>query len=147
MKHDQKIMTMFDLALELLYDSQLEDAMEKVRCRKLDLRGRQDGNNAASWFFSGDTSEYDYARILKGIEDGDPAVCDHLPAPRIGGEFADDSTWDQILKEELEIDIDEPRTDDNWLSAYESGFHSAVQDYIVRVCRYQLGHIDEVGRL
>ena len=42
------------------------------------------GPAAASWVFDGNTPEEAYRRVLRGIEDGDPAVLDAIEPPAIG---------------------------------------------------------------
>jgi hypothetical protein len=52
--------------------------------------GTDAGRAAASWVFDGNTSRETYARVLAGIDDGDPAVMDAYREPSLSGEFADD---------------------------------------------------------
>jgi hypothetical protein len=40
------------------------------------------------------------AQIQQGVADGDPEVIDDLPEPRVGGEFAGEPTWEDILTDE-----------------------------------------------
>jgi len=54
--------------------------------------GRRAGKAAASWAFDGNTSDETYARVLRGIDDGDPEVLDSLREPNLSGEWADDPT-------------------------------------------------------
>ena len=46
--------------------------------------GRDAGRAAATWVFDGNTPEEAYRRVLRGIEDGDPAVLDAIEPPAIG---------------------------------------------------------------
>ena len=46
--------------------------------------GRDAGQAAASWVFDGNTPEDAYQRVLRGIDDGDPAVLDAIEPPAIG---------------------------------------------------------------
>ncbi len=46
--------------------------------------GRDAGQAAASWVFDGNSPEDAYQRVLRGIEDGDPAVLDVIEQPAIG---------------------------------------------------------------
>ena len=46
--------------------------------------GRDAGKAAASWVFDGSTPEDAYQRVLRGIEEGDPAVLDAIEPPAIG---------------------------------------------------------------
>ena len=43
--------------------------------------GRDAGKTAASWMFDGNTPEDAYRAVLRGIDDGDPAILDAHPAP------------------------------------------------------------------
>ena len=46
--------------------------------------GRDAGQAAASWVFDGNTPEDAYQRVLRGIDEGDPAVLDAIEPPAIG---------------------------------------------------------------
>lgn len=76
---------------------------DKWETRAIRQRGLEDGSAAASWLVDGNTPDPVAAleRLVKGINDGDPEILDELPSPRIGGEFADDPTWEDILQAEL----------------------------------------------
>ena len=65
-------------------------------------RGAQDGHAAASWTYYGNTPRDWYARTLRGIEDGDPAVLDALPAPDLSGQYADTTTGPSLTLDALE---------------------------------------------
>lgn len=43
--------------------------------------GRDAGRAAASWMFDGNTPEDTYRAVLRGIEEGDPAILDAYPPP------------------------------------------------------------------
>ena len=51
---------------------------------KAEELGRDAGRTAASRVFDGNTPEEAYQRVLRGIEDGDPAVLDATEPPAIG---------------------------------------------------------------
>jgi len=136
-------MSSFSAATHQLYSSQVLDALSLVQCRVLWERGQNDGRAVGNSFFDGNTTEETYRAILKGIEDGDPAIIDQLPYTRIGDEYADEPTWDQIVYEELSVDISNTDMDDvDWLEAYESGFRSACEDEITNAARGQVTHYD-----
>ena len=150
MDHSQKLFTMFDMALSFLYDSQLEDALAKVQKRIIQRRGEQDGRAAGTWYFNEPSDEETDRWIKKGIEDGDPEILDTFPQPRINGEWADDSTWTDILREELNIDPDHMRfgLDDDLNNAYVDAFCEGVhkeidQTLTRRIMRYDLGMMAE----
>ena len=46
--------------------------------------GRAAGKTAAGWVFDGNTPREEYQRVLRGIEEGDPAVLDATEPPAIG---------------------------------------------------------------
>jgi hypothetical protein len=51
---------------------------------KAEELGRAAGKTAASWVFDGNTPNAEYHRVLRGIEEGDPAVLDATEPPAIG---------------------------------------------------------------
>lgn len=46
--------------------------------------GRAAGKTAAGWVFDGNTPREEYQRVLRGIDEGDPAVLDATEPPAIG---------------------------------------------------------------
>jgi len=90
--------------------------------------GAEHGQNAASWYFDGNTSQDTYAGVLRGIEDGDPEVLDTFPSAPLSGEWADDPTPFGVLAA-LDVPEDHDAADD-CLSAYVDGFSEAVHDTI-----------------
>jgi hypothetical protein len=46
--------------------------------------GREAGKTAARWVFDGNTPREEYQRVLRGVEEGDPAVLDATEPPAIG---------------------------------------------------------------
>ena len=106
-----------------------------VEDRARDL-GRDAGKAAASWFFDGNTSAETYARVLQGLEDGDPEVMGSLPSGPLSGEWAGDRTPASLLAE-LDLSEDDDRVDDI-CDAFEDGFYAASVEEIERVARYHL---------
>ena len=51
---------------------------------KAEELGRDAGKAAASWVFDGNTPEEEYQRVLRGIDEGDPAVLGATEPPAIG---------------------------------------------------------------
>jgi len=98
--------------------------------------GAEHGRSAASWFFDGNTDRETYAAVLRGLEDGDPAVLDTFPSSPLSGEWADSPTPASVL-EDLGVDECDDAASD-YLDAYESGFYEAVSHEIERVARLQL---------
>lgn len=121
------------------FPSEIRAAGEEIRIR---ARGADDGRAAGSWVVDGNTSDETCRAILQGIEDGDPETLDYLPAPRTGGEYADDPTWSQILEEEECDDSDDGRAD--LFDVYCEAFQSAVEDRVSRDCRAVVSRADAV---
>lgn len=112
--------------------------------------GAEHGHAAATWYFDGNTPADAYAPVLRGIEDGDPAILDTLPAPDLSGQWADSLTGPQLVRDalaaaDIDLSADDSVTDDSvaWdndiCDAYEFAFSSAAEDEIARVARYQTG--------
>lgn len=121
-------------AIDLMTDrSELSDVRNLCEVRILWLRGHADGKYAGQWVFDGNTPAETVLLTQAGIKNGDPAILDSLPQTRLGGEWADDPTWADILKDEVEWDIDDPNTDqrDDLHDAYCEGFSQGVEDEVM----------------
>lgn len=106
---------------------------------KMKEAGAEHGRNAASWYFDGNTSRDTYARVLRGIEEGDPEVMDTLPSSPLSGEWADEPNPFTVLEATLGKDYSVTEADeDELLRAYEDAFTTAAQHEIERVCVLQL---------
>ena len=101
--------------------------------------GAEHGRAAASWYFDGSTDRATYAAVLRGIEEGDPAVLDTFPHSPLSGEWADDPTPATVL-DELGVDESDDAASD-YLDAYELGFTEAVEFEIARVARLQVEEV------
>lgn len=107
------------------------------RAREL---GADHGRAAASWFFGGNTSRETYAAVLKGIEEGDPAVLDSFPGSPLSGEWADGMTMGRLLEA---IGVGDPHAElsfnpepwDGIADAYCDAFESAAVDAIELAAR------------
>jgi hypothetical protein len=108
------------------------DTYEAILARAREA-GEAHGRAAGSWYFDGNTSEETYAAVLRGIEDGDPAVLDTFPCAPLSGEWADDPTPESVL-EDLGVTWENPCADDCIL-AYEEGFYEASADGIAETAR------------
>jgi hypothetical protein len=109
---------------------------------RLEARGYRDGHAAATWFAPQDETTARW--ILDGLDAGDPEVLDYLPSPRLGGEYADDPTWSNILADEGCEDSDDGRPE--LLDAYGYAYGCAVEREVVRSCRGMLDLVpDDVG--
>jgi hypothetical protein len=114
--------------------------------------GVEHGRNAAEWFIqdafggrhTGD-SKAAAARVLKMIQDGDPAIWDSANVPDLSGEWADSYTEERLLRscafathsrEGLEKEL-EPEEADELCREYQDGaawgWSSAVESS-ARIC-------------
>jgi hypothetical protein len=119
----------------------LTQVIDKVESEIIRRRGYQDGRHAGSWMIDGNTSEQTLRTYKKLMDDGDPELMDTLPAPRLGGEFADDPTWEQILKDEgirydSEVDSDGRQELED---IYRTAFDEGVQDQMSKTIKVVLG--------
>lgn len=128
-------------------DSTWAEWNEKAR-----TEGADDGKNAAGWWlqdapYGGRNTQGAGAAIaargiLKGIEDGDPAVLDELPAASLGGTWADEPTADDVFLRITGWKAE--KFDGNFLStsevvdSYADAFSQAAQDEIVRVLKMHM---------
>ena len=105
-------------------------------------RGAENGRAAASWVFDGNTTTETYRAILRGIDDGDPAVLDQLPTADLSGQMADTLTGPELVEDAAGyVGLSEEAARD-WFTeicdAYETGYDQAVTDELTRVARLQL---------
>lgn len=87
-------------------DMPLSEALEAAR-----NIGDTRGNDAASWVFDGNTDDACYAWMLKGIDEGDPAILDSVREPSFSGEYSGDYS-ERDLCEEIGISYDLSTTGD-----------------------------------
>jgi hypothetical protein len=102
---------------------------------KAEELGRAAGKTAAGWVFDGNTPEEAYRRVLRGIEEGDPAVLDATEPPAIGpaaGYTQDDLARDLGIEP---ADRGLPRA----VSAYADAFTSAFWQETERAARDHVG--------
>ena len=115
---------------------------ERLKAEAAQL-GREAGENAAAWWEQdaiggrvtrpGQAEET--ARLtLRGLEDGDPAVCDAIPYPNLSGEWAGDPT-PASLYEELGVDAEDDTDDGELCQVWEGAASQAVVHAIERACR------------
>ena len=102
---------------------------------KAEELGRNAGNTAAGWVFDGSTPEEAYQQVLRGIEEGDPAVLDAIEPPAIGpsAEYGQDD-----LARDLGIDPAD-RALSRAVSAYAGAFTSAFWQETERAAREHTG--------
>ena len=104
--------------------------------------GSAHGFNAATWY---DASNW--SAVLRGIEDGDPAILDTFPMADLSGQWADTMTgpalWDEVCNA---VGVDSERHGRLYTAladcfsdvceAYESAFARACNDEIERTARF-----------
>jgi hypothetical protein len=120
---------------------------DELETRAADI-GREHGINAASWVFDGNTTDEAYRTVLRGIEDGDPAVYDMFREPNLSGEFADDYSV-RDLQSDLGIEIDWARDDtqevsellDECANAYSDAVSEAFWHEIERLAREHITNV------
>lgn len=107
--------------------------------------GRRAGESAASWAtdfgrMNARDSKEAARRIIKGFEDGDPAILDGFRFPNLSGEYADDPT-PRSLMDDLGLSEDDPRYE--WLEsdlcdAWEESSALAFEVEVIRSCKSEL---------
>jgi hypothetical protein len=126
--------------------SSVPGAHERALAHAREL-GAEHGSNAASWVFDGNTSQETYRRILQGIEDGDPEILNSLPAPDLSGQWADEMTADELVKQSLDhAGMLEwamggemfAHVFDELCSTYEDAFITAAHDEVARTATEQV---------
>ena len=102
-------------------------------------RGSVAGKNAASWCFDGNTTQTTYRRIAQMIEDGDPALDNHITTPEwLSGEFAGESI-PELLGDLLPEEDDDSDAYSAICDAYCEAADEAFWAEIERTIRFQLG--------
>jgi hypothetical protein len=103
------------------------------------------GRDAGTWIFDGNTTEATYREIIRGIDEGDPAVTDRYNPPNMSGEYAGDERdelADELASalghEPAEADTDEAET------AFNDAASSAFWGEVERSGREALAGIDAV---
>jgi hypothetical protein len=115
--------------------------------------GQDHGANAAAWWeqdtiggrVSAEKSVEAAAIVLRGLDDGDPAVWDALPMPDLSGQWADGYSSDDLI-----TDCGADQLPDIYgelygelCDAYQRAFSETAQDAIYSACRVLL---EERGR-
>lgn len=117
----------------------LEDRYDQLLERAYRI-GAEHGENAASWYFDGNTDDATYRRVLQGIIDCDPMIYDTFPANPLSGEWAD-----SYLPQTLLADVGWTRDDDGYdvcddiYRQYEDAYDVAVSRTIEEDARRALG--------
>ena len=97
--------------------------------------GAEHGRDAASWFFDGNTTDATYRAVLRGIEDGDPAMLDTIPSADLSGQWADTLSGPELFKDACaEAGLEDEDAYDGLFSdvcdAYERAFDDAAVEAI-----------------
>ncbi len=108
--------------------------------------GAQAGSAAADWWAqdtvgahaTGDTTRT-ARRVLAGLDDGDPAVCDALPVCDLSGQWADTPGEAQVYTDAAPAGAPawqalEATRRSEVIDAYRHGFDTAVHDQVARHC-------------
>ena len=93
--------------------------------------GRDAGKAAAAWAFDGSTPDEAYRRVLRGIDDGDPAVLDAIEPPAIGPAAGYDQ---DDLARDLGLEPGDPALQDA-ASAYADAFTGSFWAEVERTAR------------
>jgi len=96
--------------------------------------GRDAGRAAACWMFDGNTPEDAYRAVLRGIDDGDPAILDAHPAP---GLSADGGYSQADLADDLGLDS-EDQLPPGAVPAYLDAADQTFWDETERIAREHL---------
>lgn len=98
-------------------------------------QGLSDGKAAGSWVIDGNTSDETCARILRMLEDGDPAL--DLPELRLG-EWADDPTFSDILDAAGVAGTCDDEYEDELFCVYRDAWSEGLIGEVERACRARL---------
>jgi len=106
--------------------------------------GASCGRDDAGWYFDGNTSAETYARVLQGLEDGDPAIVDTFPANPLSGEWAYGITSAAVLQwaakcDDAAVAILSDELRHVIYTAFEMAYDVAVAEGIERVARLHAG--------
>jgi hypothetical protein len=109
-----------------------EKTHDEANAKAIRERGHADGKTAAGWLVDGNTNRpFDVLkRLVQGMDDGDPEIMDELPSPRLGGEFADDPSWEDIVRDETTIEELSDDGENDLMVIYEEAFNQGVEEQI-----------------
>ena len=108
--------------------------------------GRDAGRAAATWVFDGSTPEEAYQRVLRGIDEGDPAVLDAIEPPAIGPAAGYDQ---DDLARDLGIEPGDralPRAVSAYADAFTGSFWRETGESIARQRKTRTGKNAEIKR-
>jgi hypothetical protein len=131
----KRVGEVFELLIKEQDSTRLNVWIEMIEKEIIRQRGYTDGRAAGTWVFDGNTQEAHFKRIQQGVKDGDPMYIDMLPQPSIGGEFAGEQTWDDLVAEELFWEkeavqyMDTQELHDTYCEAFGQGVEDEVMAY------------------
>lgn len=97
--------------------------------------GLADGRNAGSWVIDGNTSDETCARILRMMDDGDPAL--DLPELQLG-QWADDPSFSDILDAAgVAVTVDGD-VEDDLFCVYSDAWYEGLHNEVERACRARI---------
>jgi hypothetical protein len=99
---------------------------------------QEHGKAAASWVVDGSTSAVSARGLVKGIEDGDPAVLDSIREPSLSGEFADDYSEDELMADARWVPNDGTDLRDELATQYNNEVSTAFWHEVDRLARNQI---------
>jgi hypothetical protein len=115
-----------------MHESQYAQYSPEYRAEAL---GREHGQAAASWVTDGNTDQATYARLLRGITDGDPEVLDSIRTPDLSGEYADDYSEADMLADAGWVPHDGTALADDLAAIYLDTVSAAFWAEVERACR------------
>jgi hypothetical protein len=122
------------LAPDAAGDSDGTGPEDPLAARAAEL-GRDAGKAAATWAFDGNTPDEAYRRVLRGIDDGDPAVLDAIEPPAIGPAAGYDQ---DDLARDLGLEPGDPALQDA-VPAYADAFAGSFRAEVERAAREHAG--------
>jgi hypothetical protein len=122
-----------DIAIKDVEPAVLREWIQNIESEIIRQRGVKDGRGAGSWVFDGNSDQEYVDKIQQGVKDGDPEIIDGLPEPRVGGEFADEPTWENILTDEgIPVDSSlDPTGRQELFDVYTAAFRDGVEHEVL----------------
>jgi hypothetical protein len=99
---------------------------------------QENGVGAASWVFDGNTSGETYRRVLAGIKACDPLIMDAFRTPSLSGEYADDYSDLDLLRDIGWVEHDGLDLRDNLLDQYSEDVSAAFWAEVERLAKEQV---------
>jgi hypothetical protein len=114
-------------------DFSLQALRDEIELELIGRDGYAAGRSAAGWVNMDDRAGI--KMLVKGIEDGDPAILDMLPHPDFGGEWADSPRWSDVWASALGIDAEwaaHCHDTEDLESKYREKYDEGVQDELIK---------------